>query len=125
LFLTIAAAIAYRRGIGTIVTGVCETDYSGYPDCRDDFVKSMQVTLNIGMEQRFNLEAPLMWIDKAATWRLARELGGEVLVDIIRNETHTCYLGDRSRRHDWGYGCGTCSACELRKNGYEKFIAEP
>jgi 7-cyano-7-deazaguanine synthase len=125
LFLTIAAAIAYRRGIGSLVTGVCETDYSGYPDCRDDFVKAMQVTLNLGMAQRFILETPLMWIDKAATWRLAQALGGNELLDIIRDETHTCYLGDRSRRHDWGFGCGTCPACELRKNGYEKFIANP
>jgi 7-cyano-7-deazaguanine synthase len=125
LFLTVAAAIAYRRGIGTLVAGVCETDYSGYPDCRDDFVKAMQVTLNLGMAQRFNLETPLMWIDKAATWRLAQDLGGAVLLDIIRDETHTCYLGDRNRLHDWGYGCGTCPACELRKNGYEKFIASP
>lgn len=125
LFLTVAAAIAYRRGIGALVAGVCETDYSGYPDCRDDFVKAMQVTLNLGMAQRFNLETPLMWIDKAATWRLAQELGGTTLLDIIRDETHTCYLGDRSRRHDWGYGCGTCPACALRKNGYEKFIAHP
>ena len=125
LFLTVAAAIAYRRGIGTLVTGVCETDYSGYPDCRDDFVKAMQVTLNLGMAQRFNLETPLMWIDKAATWRLARDLGGTTLLDIIRDETHTCYLGDRSLRHEWGFGCGTCPACELRKNGYEKFIANP
>ena len=125
LFLTVAAAIAYRRGIGALITGVCETDYSGYPDCRDDFVKAMQVTLNLGMAQRFNLETPLMWIDKAATWRMAQDLGGQALLDIIREETHTCYVGDRSRRHDWGYGCGTCPACELRKNGYEKFIAKP
>ena len=125
LFLTVAAAIAYRRGIGAIVTGVCETDYSGYPDCRDDFVKSMQVTLNIGMAQRFNLETPLMWIDKAATWRMAQELGGEALVEIIREQTHTCYLGDRRQRHDWGFGCSTCPACELRKTGYDKFIASP
>ncbi len=125
LFLTVAAAIAYRRGIGALVAGVCETDYSGYPDCRDDFVKAMQVTLNLGMAQRFNLETPLMWIDKAATWRLAQELGGTTLLDIIRDETHTCYLGDRSRRHDWGFGCGSCPACALRKNGYEKFIANP
>jgi 7-cyano-7-deazaguanine synthase len=125
LFLTVAAAIAYRRGIGTLVTGVCETDYSGYPDCRDDFVKAMQVTLNLGMAQRFNLETPLMWIDKADTWRLAQTLGGSLLREIILDETHTCYLGERSRRHEWGYGCGTCPACELRSNGYRKFIANP
>ena len=125
LFLTVAAAIAYRRGIGTLVTGVCETDYSGYPDCRDDFVKAMQVTLNLGMAQRFKLETPLMWIDKAATWRMAKELGGDALLTIIGEQTHTCYLGDRSQRHDWGYGCGHCPACELRKNGYRNFIADP
>jgi 7-cyano-7-deazaguanine synthase len=125
LFLTIAAAIAYRRGIGTIVTGVCETDYSGYPDCRDEFVKAMQVALNLGMAKKFALETPLMWIDKAATWHMAYQLGGKALVDIIREETHTCYLGDRRHHHDWGYGCGACPACELRKNGYEKFIAKP
>ncbi len=123
LFLTVAAAIAYRRGIGTIVTGVCETDYSGYPDCRDEFVKAMQAALNLGMAQRFALETPLMWIDKAATWRMASELGGNALLNIILEKTHTCYLGDRSHRHDWGFGCGSCPACELRKNGYAKFIA--
>ena len=123
LFLTVAAAIAYRRGIGTIVTGVCETDYSGYPDCRDEFVKAMQAALNLGMAQQFSLETPLMWIDKAATWRMAYQLGGDALLEIILEKTHTCYLGDRSQRHDWGFGCGTCPACELRKNGYAKFIA--
>jgi 7-cyano-7-deazaguanine synthase len=125
LFLIVAAAIAYRRGIGTIVTGVCETDYSGYPDCRDEFVKAMQVALNLGMAQRFALETPLMWIDKAATWRMAHQLGGDALLEIILEKTHTCYLGDRSRRHDWGFGCGTCPACELRKNGYVKYLANP
>jgi 7-cyano-7-deazaguanine synthase len=125
LFLTVAAAVAYRRGIGCLVAGVCETDYSGYPDCRDDFVKAMQVALNLGMAQRFNLETPLMWIDKAATWRLAQALGGETLLDIVREETHTCYLGERSQRHDWGYGCGTCPACDLRRNGYQKFLENP
>ena len=125
LFLTIAAALAYRRGIETIVTGVCETDYSGYPDCRNEFVKAMQVAISLGMAKDFSLETPLMWIDKAATWRMANQLGGDALLDIIREQTHTCYLGDRSKRYDWGYGCGTCPACALRKNGYEKFIANP
>ncbi len=125
LFLTVAAAIAYRRAIGTIVAGVCETDYSGYPDCRDEFIKAMQAALNLGMARQFSLETPLMWIDKAATWRLAYELGGDALLDIIREQTHTCYLGDRSKRHDWGFGCGTCPACELRKNGYAKYLANP
>lgn len=125
LFLTIAAALAYRRGIETIVTGVCETDYSGYPDCRNEFVKAMQVAISLGMAKDFLLETPLMWIDKAATWRMAYQMGGDALLDIIREQTHTCYLGDRSKRYDWGYGCGTCPACALRKNGYEKFIANP
>jgi 7-cyano-7-deazaguanine synthase len=125
LFLTVSAAIAYRRGIRAIVAGVCETDYSGYPDCRDEFVKTMQGALNLGMAQEFSLETPLMWIDKAATWRMAYQLGGDVLLDIIREQTHTCYLGDRSQHHDWGFGCGTCPACELRKNGYAKYLANP
>ena len=123
LFLTVAAAIAYRRGIDTLVTGVCETDYSGYPDCRDEFVKAMQVALNLGMAQRFNIETPLMWIDKATSWALAQQLGGDELLDIIREETHTCYLGERALRHAWGYGCGECPACKLRSQGHEKFIA--
>jgi 7-cyano-7-deazaguanine synthase len=121
LFLTLAAAIAYRRGIGRIVAGVCETDYSGYPDCRDDTIKAQQVALNLGMESRFVLETPLMWIDKAATWALAHKLGGAELERIIIELTHTCYHGDRTTRHDWGYGCGVCPACGLRRAGYEKF----
>ena len=121
LFLTFAAAIAYRRGIKHLVTGVCETDYSGYPDCRDDTIKALQVAVNLGMEKRFVIDTPLMWIDKAMTWQLAKDLGGEHLVDLIRNETHTCYNGDRSTPHDWGWGCGACPACDLRAAGYEKF----
>ena len=121
LFLTIAGAIAYRRGIKRLVGGMCETDFSGYPDCRDDTLKALQATLNLGMESRLVIETPLMWLDKAATWRLANELGGKVLVDLIRVETHTCYHDDREHSHDWGYGCGKCPACELRKVGYEKF----
>jgi len=123
VFLTFAAALAYRRGIRRLVTGVCETDFSGYPDCRDDTIKALQVALNLGMATRLVLETPLMWIDKAATWRLARDLGGETLVDIVREETHTCYEGDRSRRHDWGRGCGHCPACALRAAGYAAFRA--
>jgi 7-cyano-7-deazaguanine synthase len=121
LFLTFAAAIAYRRGIKHLVTGVCETDYSGYPDCRDDTIKALQVALNLGMEKRFVIDTPLMWIDKAMTWQLARDLGGEPLVELIRHETHTCYNGDRTSHHDWGWGCGVCPACELRAVGYAKF----
>ena len=122
MFLTLAAAIAYRRGIGRLVTGVCETDYSGYPDCRDDTMKALQVALNLGMERRFVIETPLMWIDKAATWELASALGGKRLVDLMIEQTHTCYIGDRMRLHDWGYGCGTCPACELRRTGYAAFV---
>jgi 7-cyano-7-deazaguanine synthase len=122
LFFVFAAAVAYRRGLRHLVGGMCETDYSGYPDCRDDTLKAMQLALNLGMERRFVLHTPLMWIDKAATWALAHELGGEPLVDLIRDETHTCYLGDRAARHDWGYGCGTCPACELRAAGYARYL---
>lgn len=123
LFMTVAATIAYRRGLRSIVGGMCETDFSGYPDCRDDTLKALQVALNLGMDRRFILETPLMWIDKAATWALAQTLGGETLVDLVRETTHTCYLGDRNTRHEWGYGCGTCPACELRARGYQQFIA--
>jgi 7-cyano-7-deazaguanine synthase len=123
LFLTFAAAVGYRRGIKHIVTGVCETDYSGYPDCRDDTIKALQVALNLGMEQRFVLHTPLMWIDKAATWRMADGLGGHDLVELIRTGSHTCYVGDRTTLHKWGYGCGECPACELRSAGWEAFIS--
>lgn len=118
LFLTYAAALAYRRSLKHLVTGVCETDYSGYPDCRDDTIKALQVALNLGMERRFVIDTPLMWIDKAATWKLAETLGGATLVELVRDFSHSCYLGDRSHRHDWGYGCGTCPACQLRANGW-------
>ena len=123
LFLTLAAAVAYRRDLEVIVTGVCETDYSGYPDCRDDTMKAMQLALSLGMDKRFLIETPLMWIDKADTWRLAQTLGGKALVDLIIEHTHTCYLGDREHRHAWGYGCGSCPACELRARGYERYRA--
>ena len=124
LFLTFAAALGYRRGVKRLVTGVCETDFSGYPDCRDDTIKALQVALNLGMETRFVIETPLMWLDKAATWRLARDLGGEPLVATILEETHTCYNGDRDHRHAWGWGCAQCPACALRASGYAKFRAE-
>jgi 7-cyano-7-deazaguanine synthase len=123
MFMTIAAAIAYRRGLRVLVGGMCETDFSGYPDCRDDTMKALQVTLNLGMASRFVLETPLMWLDKADTWRLAESLGGHALVELIRVETHTCYVGERSELHDWGFGCGECPACRLRKRGYEAFRA--
>jgi 7-cyano-7-deazaguanine synthase len=118
LFLTYAAAIAFRRGLRRIVAGMCETDYSGYPDCRDDTVKAMQLALNLGMNRRFILETPLMWRDKAATWELAHALRGDAGVEMIRVQTHSCYLGDRSQLHEWGYGCGKCPACELRADGW-------
>jgi 7-cyano-7-deazaguanine synthase len=121
MFLTAAAGLAWRRGIKHIVGGMCETDYSGYPDCRDDAIKAMQVALNIGMQQRFVIETPLMWIDKAQTWAMADALGGPALVEIIGQLTHTCYLGDRTHRHDWGFGCGTCPACDLRAAGWQRW----
>jgi 7-cyano-7-deazaguanine synthase len=123
IFLTFAAALAYRRGIKHIVTGVCETDYSGYPDCRDDTIKALQVAINLGMERRFVLHTPLMWRDKAATWALAQELGGDPLVDLIRHHSHSCYVGERSVRHDWGFGCGECPACHLRADGWSRYAA--
>ena len=123
IFLTFAAALSYRRGLRHIVGGMCETDFSGYPDCRDDTVKAMQVALNLGMNQRFVLETPLMWIDKAQTWRLAEQLGGEALVDLIQRETHTCYLGERGQLNDWGHGCGDCPACQLRSRGWAAYAA--
>ena len=121
LFMTVAAALAYRRGLKVLVGGMCETDFSGYPDCRDDTMKALQVTLNLGMDTRIRLATPLMWLDKSQTWELARDLGGVGLVDLIREETHTCYLGERGKLHDWGYGCGTCPACKLRARGYLQF----
>lgn len=121
LFMTVAATVAYRRGLDVLVGGMCETDFSGYPDCRDDTMKALQVALNLGMATRLKLETPLMWIDKSQTWELARSLGGPSLVELIREDTHTCYLGERGALHDWGYGCGKCPACELRANGYRVF----
>jgi 7-cyano-7-deazaguanine synthase len=124
VFLAFAAAVAYRRGLQHIIGGMCETDFSGYPDCRDATIKAMQTALNLGMEKNFMLDTPLMWLDKAASWTLAEELGGQALVDLILEETHTCYLGERGTRHDWGYGCGTCPACTLRAKGWAGYRAE-
>ena len=123
LFLTIAAAVGYRRNAKHLVGGMCETDYSGYPDCRDDTLKSLQVTLGLGMDTRYVVHTPLMWIDKAQTWKMANDLGGGELVDLIIKDTHTCYRGDRSTLHAWGYGCNDCPACELRAAGWN-FYAE-
>jgi len=125
LFLTCAAAIAYRRGHRRIIAGVCETDYSGYPDCRDDTVKAMQLALNLGMARRFVLETPLMWRNKAATWDLAQALGGDALVELIRTQSHSCYRGERAVLHDWGHGCGACPACDLRAAGWAKWRGRP
>lgn len=121
LFMTVAAMVAYRRGLKVLVGGMCETDFSGYPDCRNETMRSLQNALELGMATDMRIETPLMWLDKAQTWRLAHDLGGDALVELIRTGTHTCYLGERGQVHEWGYGCGTCPACELRAKGYRKF----
>jgi 7-cyano-7-deazaguanine synthase len=123
LFLTSAAALAYRRGISDLVGGMCETDYSGYPDCRDETLKSLQQAINLGMASKLTIQTPLMWLNKAQSWQLAATLGGEELVELIRTESHTCYLGERGVLHAWGHGCGTCTACELRARGYTDYLA--
>ncbi len=124
LFFTLAAALAYRRGLRVLVGGMSETDYSGYPDCRDNTLKALQVALSLGLERPLTLETPLMWIDKAGTWALAHQLGGDALVELVRRDSHTCYLGQRDRLHDWGYGCGSCPACELRAQGWAQWAAK-
>jgi 7-cyano-7-deazaguanine synthase len=123
LFLTLAGALAVRRGIGVLVGGMCETDYSGYPDCRNDTIQTQAETLRLGLDKPMQIETPLMYIDKAGTWEMAEQLGGQALVELIVEETHTCYLGDRSHHHVWGYGCGTCPACELRASGWDRWQA--
>lgn len=122
MFMMVAATLAYRRSMNVLVGGMCETDFSGYPDCRDDSMKALQVALNLGMATRLKLETPLMWIDKAETWQLAEHLGESKLVDLIRADTHTCYLGERGTLHPWGHGCGTCPACALRARGYAEYV---
>ncbi len=124
IFFSFAGAIAYRRSARHLVAGMCETDYSGYPDCRDDTVKAMQLALTLGLDKRLTVHTPLMWIDKAGTFALAEELGGQPFLDLIIEDSHSCYLGDRTRRHDWGYGCGKCPACQLRAKGFAKFMNE-
>ena len=124
IFFMFAGALAYRRGAKHLVAGMCETDYSGYPDCRDDTLKAVQLALSLGMDRRFVVHTPLMWIDKAATFALAERIGGEKLLDLVVEDTHSCYRGERGRRHDWGYGCGECPACVLRANGWKKFIRD-
>jgi 7-cyano-7-deazaguanine synthase len=121
MFFCFAGALAYRRGARHLVAGMCETDYSGYPDCRDDTIKAMQVALTLGLDKRVAIHTPLMWIDKAETFALAVEIGGEAFLDLLIEDSHSCYLGDRAKRHDWGYGCGTCPACQLRAQGFAKF----
>ena len=121
-FFLAAGVLMYRRGISVLVAGMCETDFSGYPDCRDETIKAMQNALNLGLEKPLLIETPLMWIDKSQTWKMAKDLGGQNLVDLIVEETHTCSRGERSEKYDWGYGCDNCPACELRKNGYRKFL---
>jgi 7-cyano-7-deazaguanine synthase len=121
LFLSFAAALGYRRGLSRLVGGMCETDFSGYPDCRDATIKATAAALSLGLDRPVEIETPLMWLDKAATWRLAEELGGAPLVRLVVEDSHTCYLGERDRRFDWGYGCGECPACRLRAAGWEKY----
>lgn len=125
IFLTFAAVTAFQRGIKRIVTGVCETDYSGYPDCRDDTVKALQAAVNLGMNSRLVIDTPLMWIDKAQTWEMAQRIGGPALVEIIRKQSHSCYAGVRTKESAWGHGCGECDACKLRANGWNSFAAKP
>ena len=122
IFFSFAGALAYRRGARHLVAGMCETDYSGYPDCRDDTVKAMQVALTLGMDKRVTIHTPLMWVDKADTFAMAEQLGGKAFLDLVIEDSHSCYLGDRTTRHDWGYGCGTCPACQLRVQGFAKFV---
>ena len=124
LFLTSAAALAYRRGISDLVGGMCETDYSGYPDCRDETLRSLEQAINLGMASKLVIQTPLMWLNKAQSWQLAATLGGQELVELIRTETHTCYLGERGVLHAWGHGCGSCPACELRARGYADYLAK-
>ena len=122
LFFQFAAAIAYRRGLDVLVGGMCETDYSGYPDCRDNTLKALQVAMSLGLDSPMVVETPLMWLNKAQTWLLAEQLGGQRLLDAVREQTHTCYLGDRTHVHDWGRGCGQCPACALRAQGYREYV---
>ncbi len=124
LFFTYAAALGYRRGIRTLVGGMCETDFSGYPDCRNDTLQTLAKAIALGTDTPVTIETPLMWIDKAGTWDLTNKLGGKPLVELVVEESHTCYLGIRSRRHEWGYGCGHCPACDLRRKGWESWRAQ-
>ena len=122
LFFTVAASVADRRGLSVLVGGMCETDYSGYPDCRDNTLKSLQVAISLGLDKSMTIETPLMWLDKAETWAMTERLGGEKLIDLIIEHTHSCYLGDREHRHPWGWGCGLCPSCDLRRKGYDAWL---
>ncbi len=121
IFLTFAATVAYRRGASVLVGGMCETDFSGYPDCRDNTIKAQQIALSLGLAVPMTIETPLMWLSKAQTWSLTEQLGGAALNELVIEHTHTCYLGERGQRHAWGYGCGQCPACTLRRAGHEAF----
>ena len=123
MFFNFAAAVAYRRGLSVLIGGMCETDFSGYPDCRDNTLRALQVAISLGLDAPMTIETPLMWLDKAQTWALAEQLGGEPLIDLTVEHTHTCYVGDRTHRHAWGYGCGLCPACDLRREGYRDWVA--
>ena len=122
MFFNFAAALAYRRGASVLVGGMCETDFSGYPDCRDNTLRALQVAISLGLDVPMTIDTPLMWLDKAQTWALTEQLGGTPLVELIIEHTHTCYLGERTQRHAWGYGCGACPACALRRKGYEGWL---
>ena len=123
LFFTFAASVADRRGLEVLVGGMCETDYSGYPDCRDNTLKSLQVALSLGLDKSMTIDTPLMWLDKAQTWAMTEALGGEPLIELVIEHTHSCYLGDREHRHAWGWGCGLCPSCDLRRKGYDAWLA--
>ena len=123
LFFTVAASVADRRGLSVLIGGMCETDYSGYPDCRDNTLKSLQVAISLGLDKSMTIETPLMWLDKAATWAMTEQLGGEPLIEMVIEHTHSCYLGDREHRHAWGWGCGLCPSCDLRRKGYDAWLA--
>ena len=122
LFFTVAASVADRRGLSVLVGGMCETDYSGYPDCRDNTLKSLQVAISLGLDKSMTIETPLMWLDKAETWAMTERLGGETLIELVIEHTHSCYLGDREHRHAWGWGCGMCPSCDLRRKGYDAWL---
>ncbi len=122
LFFTVAASVADRRGLSVLVGGMCETDYSGYPDCRDNTLKSLQVAISLGLDKSMTIETPLMWLDKAETWAMTERLGGETLIELVIEHTHSCYLGDREHRHAWGWGCGLCPSCDLRRKGYDAWL---